>query len=522
MSVRDKSLNFSFENLFNPDHVDIASIELVPFDDGKWSPFPRDCLPPQIEIYCNEVATYFCVDEALVKAMALAVLSSACQHYTLIIKDKTAFDSSVWETNLNLYVMLMAERGEKKSPIAKVLTKPIYSWEKEYNRKIAEKIKTEKAEYGLLKARQKRVEKDANKEQTAEADNELRQLNEQIESFEFTNPIQMVVDDATSEALGVVLADNQGVGTVISCEGGLLDIWSGEKYGHGVTNVDIPLKAYSGESFRVNRKQSASLFVEHPILAILLCIQSVVLKDFIENKKLTGKGTVDRFLFATPKSSIGNAKFYSQPVSAKADTDYFNTIKRMLDTRYDVDGCLNELTIKMSSEAEKTFARWHDDFQAGIRENLIGFEGWASKHVEAVARISGIFQVVEDASKDVSEENVRKAIILSGYFQEQVKIALCGNATDTNVKDSESLLKRMLKVADRKLDKHDGELFLTSKELVQECKLTSCKKRDEFNILLNELLERGMIATPFEEAQGTLRTKTVESSTKFFINPKLL
>ena len=66
-------------------------------------------------------------------------------------------------------------------------------------------------------------------------------------------PLRLIADDITPEALTSLMADNNGIITVISTEGGLFDIFNG-KYSSNVVSIDTVLKAYSGDSIRVDRK----------------------------------------------------------------------------------------------------------------------------------------------------------------------------------------------------------------------------------------------------------------------------
>ena len=59
------------------------------------------------------------------------------------------------------------------------------------------------------------------------------------------------MDDITTEKLVSVLSDNGGHASLISSEGGIFDTLAGI-YTKNV-NIDVMLKAYSGDSIRVDR-----------------------------------------------------------------------------------------------------------------------------------------------------------------------------------------------------------------------------------------------------------------------------
>lgn len=69
---------------------------------------------------------------------------------------------------------------------------------------------------------------------------ELQHMEAQLEDMPVVKPVRFFADDCSSEALTNLLANNDGVLSVISTEGGIFDIMAG-RYNNRV-NIDVWLK----------------------------------------------------------------------------------------------------------------------------------------------------------------------------------------------------------------------------------------------------------------------------------------
>lgn len=126
------------------------------------------------------------------------------------------------------------------------MSRVIYNYEKEENNRRRPLIAEQESQMNNLRAR---VEKHEKKDQQEEADALRRKCIELVQRR--IRLLRLIADDITPEALTSLMADNNGIITVISTEGGLFDIFNG-KYSNMVS-VDSVLKAYTGDPIRVDR-----------------------------------------------------------------------------------------------------------------------------------------------------------------------------------------------------------------------------------------------------------------------------
>lgn len=90
-------------------------------------PFPIGALPPTIRAMVNFVSETTQVYPDMPASVALAALSVCLQG-----KAKVSF-SPYWSEELNLYVLMIAPPGERKSAVFSAMTAPINKFVNEYN-----------------------------------------------------------------------------------------------------------------------------------------------------------------------------------------------------------------------------------------------------------------------------------------------------------------------------------------------------------------------------------------------------
>ena len=90
-------------------------------------PFPIGALPPTIQAMVNFVSETTQVYPDMPASVALAALSVCLQG-----KAKVSF-SPFWSEELNLYMLIIAPPGERKSAVFSAMTAPINKFVNEYN-----------------------------------------------------------------------------------------------------------------------------------------------------------------------------------------------------------------------------------------------------------------------------------------------------------------------------------------------------------------------------------------------------
>lgn len=407
---------------------------------------------------------------------------------------------------MNLFGLIVANAGEKKSPVQAILKKPFDDWQTRKNTDLKPQIETSKQTYKNLKKKLAKAESDILKSVDGAEEESIR-LAQEIADFEAVRPVRLYSGDCTTEKLAQLLAENDEQFAIISSEGGIISTIAG-RYSNGEANADIYCKAFYGESVQVDRVNRDSDLLERPILSMLLAVQPIILKSLVGNAALTGVGLVDRFLFCVPPSSIGRGTFNSPSIPDKVMTEYHNLVTQLLNKRKD------RKYLKFSKEARQLFADFYDHFQqVSIPRDFEGLEGWASKHCGIVARIAGILQLAEDGSCTISAENVLRAITLSDYFQEQARLVLGGTVLNEAEQLAEYVLERIKKCKE-KIAERNGGYVLKFRDLQRTIHKGGLKAREDFVEPLQILVSKGYIDIQEDTDVKNLR--------EFYVNPVIL
>lgn len=125
----------------------------IPLDSITLPKFPVKALPHPLQEWVAAVAesTQTPVDMAAV--CALAILSCALQGKFKVVQNRSHSEP------LNLYILIIAKSGERKSSIVRIMAKVVYQFEDEENDRRRLKMEKEEAELSALKKQLDQYEK---------------------------------------------------------------------------------------------------------------------------------------------------------------------------------------------------------------------------------------------------------------------------------------------------------------------------------------------------------------------------
>lgn len=302
----------------------------------------------------------------------------------------------------NLWVVVALPPGNRKSAIQSAATNPLIKWEKEQSEVIEQQVQQLTSERKSMEARAKEIRKCYAKEKDDNKASELAESAAQLESEfpEIPIPPQLWTSDATPERLGSLLADQDECIAWLSSEGGVFDLLQG-RYSNGIPNLDLVLKAHSGDSERVDRGSRPPVFLCYPLLSIGLSPQPAVLQGLASKPGFRGRGLLARFLYLLPPSPLGYRKLETVPIPDKVSDDYESGIRAMLNWEKDINelGEKEHHQLQLSPEA---YLEWHD-FAKAIEVkmrpggNLEHFTDWAGKAPGAAVRLAGVLHSIKHA-----------------------------------------------------------------------------------------------------------------------------
>ena len=285
MAIKDTYITAN--NAKNTNNYDAGGAwPILPLDGANKDlpPFPLDALPPPVREYVVGVAEQTQTNPDMAAVVALGVLAICSQGRYMVEVRKG------YREPLNLYVAVFANPGERKSAIISMMTDYIYRYSMEHD-------------------------------------------------------VYLTADDCTPEALAKVLANNNGVMSLVSAEGGIMDQMAG-RYSKS-PNIDVYLKAHCGEPIVVERIGRSADRISRPTLSIVMATQPDVLSTIMANRTFAGRGLLARFLYALPSSRIGNRKFDADTIDDQIVQDY----ERLLDHLLSQGVTDDRLVLTLSPEA---------------------------------------------------------------------------------------------------------------------------------------------------------------------------
>lgn len=450
----------------------------VPFDQPNLPEFPTNALPYTVRGFVEALAesTQTPVDMCACSVLAALAL---CVQGRYRIQGKPD-----WVEPLNLYVVSIAEPSERKSAVISAVSAPITDYEAQENNRLRPLIEQSKMKLRVLEAKQKNLEAMAAKGNLKNPQ-ELEDVSCEIADYRILKPLKLYVDDITTEKLSSALSEN-GKTAIISSEGGIFDLLAGRYSKH--VNIDVFLKAYSGDTIRVDRIGRASESILNPAMTVLLTVQPSVVTGIMCNNMFRGRGLTARFLYCIPRSRVGQRRFETKPIPNAARQGYCDIIEDILGEPRD-----GAELITLDDEAQTLLKEFSEQLEPKLRGEHSDIADWAGKLVGTVLRLSGILRRADNTRFEgivfddpaplvVDGDTMQRAITLGSYFIQHAKAAYDLMGADRTTEDAKYILDAVTR---RRLEK------FTRRDVMRFCKRFG--KATDVQPALNILTDRGYL-----------------------------
>lgn len=457
-------------------------LPLVETSTPRMPTFPVDVFPDWLYEFCVQQAESSQTPVDAISTLVLGVLATTIQG-RVVVRIR-----SDWIEATCLFLSVVMDSGTKKSATFKAAFGPIRQAEQELRDACMEKYREaqrslEMAEVrydvAMKAVRTKSVSEDATqKEQDVHsAGKERDEARERVVALE---PPELYADDATPEAFAELICRHKRM-TIASPEGGWFSTFGG-RYNDGRANLEVLLKAYSGDGMRIHRKGAQPLYIPAAICSIVVAIQPSVLAEMRGTKGAEDRGLLARFLKTAPLTMRGYRKMHPEPIQPVVRELYESNVKQILHAYFPV----TDVEFVFSREAEAKFRAFREEHERQSRPGGLVHEidKWAEKHAGNVARISAVLHVaihLEEARYiPIALATITDAIRIGDYFIEY-EIDL---SSATRQRRDFSLAENLLGwITDQKssvinsndaLQRKRGTVGLGSAEKVEEVLLLLC------------------------------------------------
>lgn len=479
--------------LINP--LPIQWEQPIPLDNTILPTFNSSIFPTWLKEYVDAVAeeTQTPVDAA---GMACLTILSTILGGKYVVKP----NGTSWTETLGLYCVMALDPANRKSAVFSLFQKPLSDFEAEERERLAPMLAEKQAEEKAIKKRISELEnmysKESDKEKASLILEEIKELQKDVINKQNNRIIlpRFFTSDVTPEKLAELMFENNGKFAILSSEGAeLFDMVSGrysEKY-----NLDIYLKAHSGDNITIDRKNSNSIFIPNPTLTIGLFVQPTVIQNL--PRKFSERGLTQRFLFFLPQSFIGFRKIKPIPIPTQTKKIYEINIRKLITLEHQkqkkepiqlvFDEGATKYLIDIQIEVEKMLGNQDMDF---------GFKGWLGKLIGQIVRIAGVLHIAENIQNEkipnkITRKTLKRADLLRDYFIKHAEKAFGLIGKRENYDDLKYLLD---KITSKKFEREE---YIAYQELWQLVK-KRFKKSEECKKYLNILEELNYIKNSFE------------------------
>jgi hypothetical protein len=353
--------------------------EIISLDSVELPEFPTHTLPGALRNWVEAESHATQTPADLAALLALAVCSATIAR-RVIVEPRPG-----WPEPVNLYVAVLLEPGNRKSAGFADATRPLCDLETELIEAARPSVARAQSDRRQSEARLKRLEKLAAEKGDDEARHEAGNLAEVLAlQVEPVLP-RLIVDDATSEKLGMMLAEQGGRIASMSPEGGVFDLMAGLYSKNGLPQFGVYLMGHSGDNLKSDRVSRSSVYVERPALTCAYAMQPQVIVGLAANAAFRGRGLLARFLYAAPQSWIGRREIAPAPVPDAVREAYHDTVRQMAD----VEG---EITLHLSTDAASALEEWEAEIEAMLADGgqMEIMRDWGAKLAGATLRLAAV------------------------------------------------------------------------------------------------------------------------------------
>jgi hypothetical protein len=395
--------------------------------------FPTDALPEPFAEFVAAEAEATQTPADLAGMWVLSVLSAVSIGHAMICPRRG------WSENPALWTVVAMEPGSRKSAVHRDVTAPLVAYESEIVDAAAPGVADAAGRRRIAEQRLTRAEKraaDASGPEARDAELEARALAVELAEMPVPTLPRLFTADATPEALASRMAENRGVLSVLSAESGVFGIMAG-RYSKGVPDLEIYLKGHAGDPHRIDRKGRPSEHLDSPALTMGLAAQPYVLRQVARVEEFSGRGLLDRFLYALPAPTVGYRRTSTEPVPVEVVEAYHRAV---IDLGRSMRSESEPLVLTFDDEAAATFDAWSAELEPRRRPHadLGPIAGWSSKLDGAAVRIAGLLHLAKSGTHNtqIPRDAVLRALSLADYLTAHALAAFGTMRADARLEDA--------------------------------------------------------------------------------------
>jgi hypothetical protein len=458
--------------------------------------FPVEFLPPLIKNAVLEMQNNTKFPLPLIVSSALGAISLACQNSI----DVRLPMGSV--SPCSLFMLLVADSGEGKTPVDHYFTQPISDFEENEARKLKDELAQQKAHRSIWVIEHKEIERaiSKNRKKSSSSGNDPEQLdllNAELESLKQKleghllkelppqRKYKLIFNNTTPAKIALDLYENWLSAGLISDEAGSLF------RGRAMNDLGMLNQLWDGSTLSVDRVSSPSFNVKDARLTISLMVQGKILDDYVKGRGKNARdiGFIARCLVAFPFTTKGTRILDNQPQSWIHLTKFQQRITEILtQDKLDVDqGRKTRPILEFPQEAKNGWFTFRNNIELDLNTGryLSDVDDGASKITTNLARMAALFHFFEGRQGDIAyTTECDAAEICSWYMHEFKRIFTKNPAIPIEVSDAAELETFLL----RWCQNNPGLILIEKKKIAQyapnQLRKNKLRREDALNKLI--------------------------------------
>lgn len=416
--------------------------------ETKSTPYPIEALPPIIANAVIEVQRFVQAPMAMVACSAMATVAAACQARNDVERARGLVGP------ISLYMLTVADSGERKSTLDGHFSKPLQDYEKRCAFAAETELKKYAADLAFWTATKKGLEQAATKKAEGfdKKPGDAKDVCQRLRDHEIQKPAapvipRMIYRDATPEALLHGIAKEWPSVALMSSEGGIVFGGHGMSKESQMRNLATINELWDGKPVRTDRRAADASYNADGRMTVAIQVQAPTLKAFFDASGQLARGTgfLARFLIAWPESTQGTRRFNEAPEHWPMLEQYRAQITHMLNLPQQVEhGRVNPSVLSMSNAGKQVWIAFHDEIEEQLGEDgeLHDVRDVASKIADNAARLAALFHVMQDGEGAISSASVTNACHIARWHLNESRRLL--NAPATQAESDAQVIDRWL------------------------------------------------------------------------------
>ncbi|MDP2230321.1 YfjI family protein [Methylotenera sp.] len=385
--------------------------------------YPLESLPSGLGDAVREVIEFVQCPMALAACSALSALSVSAQHLANVRRAEGL------EGPVSLYILAIAESGERKSSVDKHFTTAITAWEAKQAELAKPNVKSYQVKHDSWSMQYEGLKQKI--KETAKQQKPVDDLTSKLMQLKNDEPLpvrvpRLIFGDATPEQLGYALAKNWPSAGVLSSEAGIVFGSHGMSGDSAMRNMALLNVLWDGGTHTIDRRTTDSYKIKDARLTMGLAVQADTVRAFYDNSKGLARGTgfLARYLIACPDSTQGSRLFKEPPTAWPNLTVFSDRITELLNKlpKFNEAGGIIPTTLDFSNDAKKAWITFHNDVELELKQggDLTDAKDVASKAADNVARLAALFHLYEWGSEGRINKDlvVRASAIVKWHLYE--------------------------------------------------------------------------------------------------------